>query len=208
MHKDLYIFTELLHLHYTNSSYQTKLMKQKTRISILIILVAAIVLIACYSLGFTSNYIDLIICAIIIATLGYWKYCNRQRSKVLADDARRLYLMLGGTADVSKLTNEFSLAVNQTICQFIVSPKDGLVKVNCLFTLAKEKSNTTNECLKKAIRKFQEKNTYWEDRIKLVWRNLPDRQFAGTITLEWDTELDNKELDTISAFLKEVSASI
>lgn len=157
MHKDLYIFTELLHLHYTNSSYQTKLMKQKTRISILIILVAAVVLIACYSLGFTSNYIDLIICAIIIATLGYWKYCNRQRSKVLADDARRLYLMLGGTADVSKLTNEFSLAVNQTICQFIVSPKDGLVKVNCLFTLAKEKSNTTNECLKKAIRKFQEK---------------------------------------------------
>lgn len=204
----MYIFTELLHLHYENSYNHPTFMKQKTRISILIILVAAVILIACYSLGFTSNYIDLTICAIIIATLGYWKCCNRQKSKVLTDEARRLYLILGGTADVNKFTNEFSLAVDQTICQFIVSPKDGLVKVNCLFTLPKEKSNITNEYLKKAIRKFQEENTYWEDRIKLVWKNLPDRQFAGTITLEWDTELDDRKLNNISVFLKEVSASI
>lgn len=183
-------------------------MKQKTKISVLIISVAALTLITCYGLDLTGNYLDLAVCIIIIATLGYWRYDNCRRCKELGEEARRLYRMLGGTADVNNLTDEFSLGVGKTVCQFTVSSREGSVKLNCLFTLTKDRSNATNERLKKLIRNFREKESYWEDRVKLVWKNLPGQQYAGTISLEWDTELSDGQLSDVSSFLKDIAAAV
>lgn len=183
-------------------------MKQKTKLSILLILGAAIVLAVCYCLNVSRDILDLLVCILLLAAVGIWKYNNIRHSRALASVAYRLYKMLGGLLPESQLKNEYQVSLDKSDCHFHLAPKNGEFKISNVFKIVKERSSACNDTIKSLIRKLQTAEPYWEDRIKLTWKPLPTQEYEGTLLLECDKQLDESQLNQIAEFIRKISTTL